>query len=195
MVARRNARLRATATRIQPETNPLRKACFPRVRASRLSPTFKEKNPHGTRKTRHQAPCTAQEVPQEDQRLFPHEEQALPIGAGSGESRGPLCLPRPPREEAAVSSAVDSAHRRGRAAKWPDLRSVDSRAEGRGRRAGPQSAGGHRGEGRRGVYAACGKGQGCRPAANQKSLASTLVAPASCRCIVPWGHEPWCLSN
>src|SRR5580698_2072886 len=34
---------------------------------------------HGSRKTRHKAPCAAQEVPQEDKRLFPHKEQAVPI--------------------------------------------------------------------------------------------------------------------
>src|ERR1700674_388162 len=140
---------------------------------------------HGTRKTRHQAPCTAQEVPQEDERLFPHEEQALPIGAGSGEPRGPLCEARSPRKEAPVSPPVDSTCRRGRAAKRHDLRSVDSRAEGRGHCAGPQGAGRHGGEGRRGVRAAGAKGQGRRSAAKEESLISILVAPASCRRFLP----------
>src|SRR5579871_1614074 len=52
---------------------------------------------HGSRKTRHKAPCPPQEVPQEDQRLFPHKEQAVPIGTGSGESSGSLCVSRSPR--------------------------------------------------------------------------------------------------
>src|SRR5438046_1604782 len=88
---------------------------------------------HGTRKTRHKTPGTAEEVSQEDQRIFPHKEQAVPVSAGGGESRGSLCEARPTREEEAISPAVDSAHRRGGAAERDDVRATDSRVEGCGR--------------------------------------------------------------
>src|SRR5579863_4440078 len=42
---------------------------------------------HGSRKTRHKAPGTAEEVSQKDQGLFSYQEQALPVRAGSGQSR------------------------------------------------------------------------------------------------------------
>ena len=61
--------------------------------------------------------------------IFPHKEQALPIRAGSRQSRRPLRLSRPPRAQAPVPHAVDPAHRRGRAAQRPFLQPVDARAE------------------------------------------------------------------
>src|SRR5216683_5750845 len=70
---------------------------------------IKKGETHGTRKTRHQAPGTAQEVSEEDKRLFPHQEQALPIRAGSRQSRRSLRQARPPREKARVPQALDSA--------------------------------------------------------------------------------------
>src|SRR5580704_17760368 len=96
---------------------------------------------HGSRKTRHKAPCAAQEVPQEDKRLFPHKEQAVPIGTGSGESSGSLCISRSPGKEAAISPAVDTAHRRGGAVERHHVWPLDSWIEGGGRGTGPQSAG------------------------------------------------------
>src|SRR6266849_2318633 len=79
---------------------------FLRVAASRFVSHLKGET-HGSRKTRHQAPCTAQEVPQEDKRLFPHQEQALPIRTGGRESRRSLRQARPPRQKARVSQALD----------------------------------------------------------------------------------------
>src|SRR5262249_43404969 len=115
-----------------PETNPL---CSREICAARpvcLCNSTRRKT-HGTRKTRHKTPGTAEEVPKEDKRIFPHKEQAVPVGAGSGESRGPLCEARPSREETRISPAVDSANRRGGAVEWHDLRPADSRIEGCGR--------------------------------------------------------------
>src|SRR6266849_3315868 len=102
---------------------------FLRVAATRIVSHLKGET-HGTRKTRHQAPGTAQEVPQEDQRLFPHQKQAVPVRTGSGQSRGSLCQARPSREKAAVPPPVDSARRRRRALERLDLRPADSRPEG-----------------------------------------------------------------
>ena len=48
--------------------------------------------------------------------FLPHKIKALPVRAGSGQSRGALFVPRPPRAQAPVPQVVDSAHRRGRAA-------------------------------------------------------------------------------
>jgi len=75
-------------------------------------------------------PGTAEEVSQEDKRIFPHKEQAVPVGTRGGKSRGSLCEARPAREEAAISPAVDSANRRGGAAERDDVRAADSRVEG-----------------------------------------------------------------
>src|SRR5215831_4403597 len=104
---------------------------------------------HGTRKTRHQAPGSAQEVLEKDEGLFPHQEQALPVRTGSGQSRGPLCVPRPPHQEASVSPLMDSAHRRRRASQRLDVWPADSWPESRGRRARPQNPRGHCRQGRR----------------------------------------------
>src|SRR2546426_8536304 len=94
-----------------PETNPLRNACTFASAQPVLFPTKKEK-PHGSRKTRHQAPRTAQEVPQADERLFSHQEQALPVRAGSGQSRRSLRQARPPRQKARdrKSTRLNSSH-------------------------------------------------------------------------------------
>src|SRR5882762_10146673 len=122
---------------------------------------------HGTRKTRHQAPGTAQEVPQEDKRLFPHQEQALPIRTGSRQSRRSLRQARPPRQEAPVPPPMDSARRRRRPPERLDLRPVDSRPQGRRRHARPQSASGYRGKGRRGIHVASGNSESRCPATSQ----------------------------
>src|SRR6266851_375112 len=139
---------------------------FLRVAATRFVSHLKGET-HGSRKTRHQAPCTAQEVPQEDKRLFPHQEQALPIRTGSRESRRPLRQARPPRQEAPVPPIVDSARRRRRPPERLDLRPVDSRLEGRGRRSRPQGPRGYRREGRRGIHFARGHSESRCSAASQ----------------------------
>src|SRR5207244_6686473 len=128
---------------------------------------IKKGETHGTRKTRHQAPGTAQEVPPEDKRLFPHQEQALPIRAGSRQSRRSLRQTRPPREEARVSQALDSARGCRRPEQWPHLRPVDSRTKSCRRCAGPQSPRGYRSEGRCGFRATRSQSQSRRSAASQ----------------------------
>src|SRR5207249_11494986 len=122
---------------------------------------------HGSRKTRHQTPGTTQEVSQEDKRLFPHQEQAVPIRAGSRESRRSLRQARPPRQQAPVPPPVDSARGRRRPPERLDLRPVDSRPESCRRQSGSQSIGGHSGEGRRDLHLTGGDSESRRPAASQ----------------------------
>src|SRR5882757_667680 len=161
-----------------------------------LFPTKKGET-HGTRKTRHQASCTAQEVPQEDKRLFPHQKQALPICAGSRQSRRSLRQARPPRQKARVSQALDSARRSRRTKQRPDLWPVDSRPQGCRRQSRPQNPSGYRGERRRGIHIARGDSESRRSTASQseKSVLAKIVAPPSlsalfsrgARYIVPFG--------
>src|SRR5260370_15680935 len=87
----------------------------------------KTRRTHGTRKTRHKTSRSPKEVSQAHKRLFPHQEQAVPVCAGGRQSRGPLCVPRSPRKKARVSPPVDSAHRRRRAPERLDLRATHSR--------------------------------------------------------------------
>src|SRR5208283_2291396 len=145
---------------------------------------MKEKT-HATRKTRHKAPGSAQEVSQEDKGLLSDQEQALPVRSGSGQSRRSLCQARSPREEAAVSPVVDSARRRGRPPERHHLRSTHPRFESRGCDAGPQGSGRHRREGCRGVHATRGKGQGIRAQARREKkhegIAWTSVIPNGVR--------------
>src|SRR5215470_9243285 len=119
----------ATARQYTPETNPLCSRGICAARPVCLCNSIRRKT-HGTRKTRHKTSGTAEEIPQEDQRIFPHKEQAVPVGAGSGESSGSLCEARPSSEKARVSPAVDSAYRRSGAFEWDDVRPVDSWIEG-----------------------------------------------------------------
>src|SRR5277367_1573500 len=141
------------------ETNPLPGTPIWCARASCLS-LSKRRNPYGSRKTRHKAPCEAQKVFKAHKRLFSNQEQAVPIGAGSGKSRGSLCVSRPAREKAAVPAAVDSARGRGGPVERVDVRTADSRIESGRSYAGSQSSGGHRGEGRGGICGAGGNGAG-----------------------------------
>src|SRR5271155_6160304 len=141
------------------ETNPLPGTPMWCVRAPRLS-LPKRRNPYGSRKTRHKAPCEAQKVFKAHKRLFSNQEQAVPVGAGSGESRGSIRVSRPAREETAVPAAVDSACWCGGPVERADVRPADSRIEGGGCDAGSQSSGGHRGEGCGGVCGAGGNGAG-----------------------------------
>src|SRR5277367_3199137 len=111
------------------ETNPLPGTPIWCARAPCLS-LPKRRNPYGSRKTRHKAPCEAQEVFKAHKRFFSNQEQVVPIGAGSGESRGSLCVPRPAREKKAVPAAVDSARGCGGPVERVDVRPADSRFEG-----------------------------------------------------------------
>jgi len=77
----------------------LRPAHCGKTGSLRFEPTGLKEQTHGSRKTRHKASCTAQEVSQEDQRLFPHQEQALSIRTGSGKSRRSLRVPRSTRKK------------------------------------------------------------------------------------------------
>src|SRR5450755_3118734 len=103
-----------------PETNPLQCTLLWCARASCLSQS-KRRNPYGSRKTRHKAPCEAQEVFKTHERLFSNKEQAVPVRSGSGESRGSLRVSRSPSEKAAVSAAVDSACGSGGAIEWVNV--------------------------------------------------------------------------
>src|SRR5580700_9870780 len=144
-----------------PETNPLRHACgLVCARVLFVSPK-KRRNPYGSRKTRHQATCASQEVFKAHQRLFSNQEQVVPVRTGSGESRGSLCVSRSARQKTAVPAIVDSTRGSGGAIERVDLRAADSRIEDGGCHAGPQGAGGHRGERCGGVRVAGGYGAGC----------------------------------
>jgi len=88
--------------------------------------------------------------------FFPHQEQALPVGAGSREPRRSLRVSRSPRQEASISPLVDSAHRSSRSFERHYLRPTHSRPEGRRSRTGPQGSCRHRGK-RRSRFCAAGR--------------------------------------
>ena len=112
--------------------------------------------------------------------VFPHQGKALPVGQGSGESLPAIHLSRPSRPQARLPHVVDSAHRRGSSQQRHHLQPVDSWAESRWYRAGPQDSGGHGRErcgrihraGRIG-QATCGQnargGEGCKTRARSPS--------------------------
>ena len=73
--------------------------------------------------------ATSQEVFKAHKRLFPNQEQVVPIRSGSGESRGSLCVSRPARQETAVPAIVDSTRGSSGAIERVDVRPADSRIE------------------------------------------------------------------
>jgi len=109
--------------------------------------------------------------------FFPHQEQVVPVGSGSGQSRGSLREARPPCEEAAISPLVDPARGRRCSLERHHLRPVDSRTESRGHFRRPQGSGRHRRQRCGRICAACRKGQG-RRSATEKSRQGITVAHA-----------------
>ena len=94
-------------------------------------------------------------------RVFPNKEQAVSIGAGSGESRGTIFIPRSPQQKAPVPPLVDSARGSCDAKRRTFVQSVYCRTESRGHHHRPQSYGGYGREGRERIHAIGGASESC----------------------------------